>query len=193
MKKNQLLNKLFSDKSRDYSYFSLFFIIFTIFVIFAIKPSLSTAFSLKKEAEDLQKVNSYYEKIIGGIVQAQALLEINRDRLYLLNEAIPDMPQVNKIAGDIRIIAEQNNLQIDKLNIDEIELTKNKKENVLRTVRVNLEASAYFDNLLAFVKNLLQQRRLKSINKLIINKEKEVISTESAQLKINFELEGYYL
>lgn len=192
MDKSQIIKKLFSEKTKDYTYFSLFFIIFSIFVVFAIKPSLTTAFSLKKEAEDLTKVNSYYDKIVMGVVNVQSLLENNRDNLFLIEQAISARPKVNKVAGDLQDAADKNDLKISKLSIEEINLTKD-TQGVLKTVRVSMEARSSFENLMGFVRSFYEQRRIKSLNKLTVSRENTEVSTGSGQLKIVFDLEGYYL
>lgn len=192
MDKSQIIKKLFSEKTKDYTNFSLFFIIFSISVVFAIKPSLTTAFSLKKEVKDLTKVNSYYDKIVMGVVNVQSLLENNRDNLFLIEQAISARPKVNKVAGDLQDAADKNDLKISKLSIEEINLTKD-TQGMLKTVRVSMEARSSFENLMGFVRSFYQQRRIKSLNKLSVSRENTEVSTGSGQLKIVFDLEGYYL
>ena len=59
------INKtIFSKKTKDYTFIILFLLIFSIFIFFAVKPSLTTAVSLKKEEFDLQRVDLLYEKKI---------------------------------------------------------------------------------------------------------------------------------
>lgn len=192
MDKSKLLKKLFSEKTRDYTYFSLFFIIFSVFVIFAIKPSLTTAFSLKKEAEDLAKVNSYYDKVVMGVVNIQSLLENSRDQIFVMEQAISTRPRVNKVAGDLQSAADENNLKISKLSIEEINLTKD-TQGVLKTVRVSMEARSSFEDLMGFIGSFYQQRRIKALNKLTVSRDNSEVSTGSGQLKVVFDLEGYYL
>ena len=44
-----ILKSIFEKKSGDYIFIIFFLLIFSVFIIFAIKPSLATAYSLKKE------------------------------------------------------------------------------------------------------------------------------------------------
>lgn len=191
MNKSEIVKKFFPEKARDYTFFTLFFLLFSVFIIFIIKPSLTTAFSIGKEETDLKKIDSLYEKIIAGIVDTQTLLEKNRDQLYLVEKAIPVQPQVNKIAKDLEQAGTKNLILIKKLNIQEINLIEENK-GFLQKVKVNIEAKSSFDNIIKFIKDLLGQRRLKSIEKLTIIKDNEAAS-ESGQLKFSMEIEGYYL
>ena len=68
----QLLKQINTKKAKDYTFASLFFIVLSIFVFFAIRPSLVTAFSLKKEEEELTKINTSYEAVISRIVTIQS-------------------------------------------------------------------------------------------------------------------------
>ena len=57
---NILLKSIFEKKSGDNIYVIFFLLIFSIFIVFAIKPSLMTAYSLKKEEIDLTKIDQVY-------------------------------------------------------------------------------------------------------------------------------------
>src|SRR3990167_863968 len=50
----------------DYFFVIFFLLIFSVFIIFAIKPSLITAYSLKKEEIDLTKIDKVYEEKISN-------------------------------------------------------------------------------------------------------------------------------
>lgn len=167
----------------------LFFLIFSIFIVFAINPSLKTAFSLKKEAKDLTKIDSLYEKKIMGISLIQSQIEDNRDNLFLLSEAISEYPEVNKMVNDIKTIADKNSLIIKKANIADVNLSQSKKS--LDKVRLIIEGKTNFDNLLTFIKDLSGQRRLKTIYNLIVNQDNE--STTSGQLQVTLTIDGFYL
>jgi len=54
---SNISKSIFVKKTGNYISIIFFLLIFSIFIIFAIKPSLTTAFSLKKEEVDLKKVD----------------------------------------------------------------------------------------------------------------------------------------
>ncbi len=182
---------LFEKENQNYIYFSLFFLIFSFFVYFAIRPSLTTIFSLNKEANELEKINSLYDQQINKILQIQTEIENNRDRLYLINEAMPDFPQVNKIVSDIKTVAETNNFFLKNASIGEVSLF-NTNERDLKTIVFSIEGEANFENIENFINNLYEQRRLKRIKKLVLS-QGEKTATSSASIKINLEVEGFYL
>ena len=189
MDPSKISKSIFVKKTSDYIFIIFFLLIFSVFIIFAIKPSLTTAFSLKKEELDLKKVNKIYEEKISNIVSIQTQIEKNRDNLPLLNQSISEHPEVNKIIEDIKKTADKNSLNIDKASILDINLSKTNQE--LQDVKLMMEVTTNFDNLKQFMTDLLSQRRLKVIDNLVINRDKE--STSSGDLKVALTIDGFYL
>lgn len=190
MRMIKISKDIFSKKVTDYTFAILFFLIFSIFIVFAIRPSLTTVFSLKKEEADLKKIDSLYEERILSVVVIQSQMEENRDYLPLLNQAISSSPQVNKMIDDIKEAADKNSFLIKKATVSDVNLFTSNKKN-LETVKASVEATASFEEFLRFMESLFAQRRLKTIKKIAIASDTE--STTSAQLKITLDVEGYYL
>lgn len=186
---NVVLKSVFEKKSGDYIFIVFFLLIFSIFIIFAIKPSLTTAYSLKKEEKDLTKIDKVYEEKISSISLIQSLMEENRDNLPLLNQSISEQPEVNKIIEDIKKIADKNFITINKASIVDINLSQTNKEK--QNVKLKMETTANFENLRQFIADIFSQRRLKLINDLSINRDKE--SSGSGNLKVNLTIDGYFL
>jgi len=186
---SNISKSIFVKKSGNYIFIIFFLLIFSVFIIFAIKPSLTTAFSLKKEELDLIKVDKIYEEKISNITLIQRQIEENRDNLPLLNQSISEHPEVNKIIEDIKKIADKNSLAINKANIVDINLSKTNQE--LQDIKLIMEVTTNFDNLKQFMTDLFLQRRLKVIDNLVINRDRE--STSSADLKVALTIDGFYL
>ncbi len=192
MKAAQITKKIFSKKIGDYTFAILFFVIFSLFILFAIKPSLTTAASLKREEDDLKKIDELYENQILNIAKVQSLMEENREELPLLTMAISNHPQVNKMIDDIQQASNKSSFTIKKASIGEVNLldTKNKK---LQTLHLTVEGNSDFDTLMRFIDALLAQRRLKTVQKMVISKSQDEQASASGQLKIIMDVEVYYL
>lgn len=188
----ELKTKIFTKKTKDYTFTILFLLIFSVFILFAIRPSLTTAFSLKKEESDLAKVDKIYEDKIISIAQIQSLIEKNRSDIPLLYEAVPTLPQVNKTFNDIKTAADKNLFIIKKANIGEVNLFESNKKTT-QVLKVSVDGEATFDNFLKFSQELSNQRRLKTIQKVAITRgTQEGPVTENAILKIKIDIESYY-
>lgn len=185
----KITKDVFYKKVVDYTFIVLFLLIFSIFIFFAIRPSLKTAFSLKKEEKDLIEIDSIYEKKILSVSLIQSEIEKNRDDLYLIDTALSKNPNVNKIIDDIKMAADKTNFFISKANISDINLLQSKK--TLEKVEVVIEGTSTFPDLLLFIKEINNQRRLKTIDSFQISRSKS--STDSANLSIKINISGYYL
>ncbi|MEK7633337.1 MAG: type 4a pilus biogenesis protein PilO [Patescibacteria group bacterium] len=186
---NIISKSIFTKKSGNYVFIIFFFLIFSVFIIFAIEPSLKTAFSLKKEEKDLKKIDQVYEEKIGSITSIQTQIEESRNDLPLLNQSISENPEVNKIIEDIKKTADKNSLTISKANIVDINLSKVNQE--LQEIRLIMEVTTNFDNLRQFMIDLSSQRRLKVIDNITINRDRE--SSASGELDVALTIDGYYL
>lgn len=190
--KESLLKKLFAQRNRNYTYTIFFFLIFSFFIIFAIRPSLNTAFSLGKKLDDLKRIDQVYETEILKVIDIQNKLVLVRDDLGLLSESIPKSARVNKILNDLKAISEKNNLDLDTMNIGNVSLKESKSNDNLYTIELNFNLAGRFQDLMNFTKDLNDQRRLKVIKNLTINRL-DALSSDSARINITSELEGYYL
>lgn len=180
---------VFKKKNADYIFIIFFLLVFSVFINFAIKPSLTTAYSLKKEEKDLTKIDQVYEEKIVNITQIQTQIEENRENIPLLSQSIAQQPEVNKIIEDIKKIADKNSLFINKANITNIKFTKSRKEK--QDVQMKMEVVTTFDNLRQFITDIFSQRRLKLIDNLVINRDLE--SSGSGNLNVTLTIDGYYL
>ncbi len=186
-----LLHAMQGGKTKDYTFASIFFITFSIFIVFAIKPSLTTAVSLQKQESELRIIDSKYEQLIAQIITIQTSLEQVRDKLYLVDEALPEQPKLNVIMQDIQKSALDNNVSIVKINVHKINLVETEKD-IFRSMTVNVEFAGTFENYMKFESDLANQRRLKKVKTLEISRE-EFEASGGGTLKMLTEIEGYYL
>lgn len=188
----KIIRTLGDKKVRDYIYISIFFILFSIFILFAIKPALTTAFSLKKEEEELKEKNLTYQKAIADASNNLYVLEDVRDKLYLIDDSISNSPQINKVVDDIEKASINSSLFLKNIfvseKIDYIDL----KKTDFKEVRVNLESQGNFADVINMVKVINAQRRLKLIDNIEFFNEVE-ISTSSGSIDIKSEIIGFYL
>lgn len=192
-KKIASLRKLFAKKEvLDYTYATLFFIISSLFAFFAIKPSLAIAFSLKKEAEELKKINRLYEKNIANIIRIQSELEAVRDKIYLIDAATPSKPDIKIIIDNVNETAHNSTITLKPFILSSVDLKSSLKNNHLKNIPINLVFGGDYQGLNDFIKDILTKRRLTIIKNLNITKG-DLTSSESASLNSTMTIENYYL
>ncbi len=189
MNLRNISKSIFVKNSSEYISIIFFLLVFSVFIIFAIKPSLTTVFSLRKEESDLKKIDKIYEEKIINIISIQTQTEQNRDNLPLLIQSIPEHPEVNKIIEDVKKSADKNSMTINKASIVDINLSSTNQE--LQDVKLIMEVGVSFDNFKKFITDIFSQRRLKIVDNVIINRDKE--SSSSSDLKIILTIDGFYL
>ena len=126
---------------------------------------------------------------IGNIINLQSTIEENRDKLYLVDESISNSPQVNKIIMDIKKVGDSNSIIITSLSIGEVNLTELDNKS-LQTLKISLEGSGNYENIMAFIKTLFNKRRLETIEKMKIIKDEK--NTSNSTLTIKMDIQGYY-
>lgn len=193
MDRKKLLSYLTGKKTRDYTYMIAFFLIFSFFVFVLIRPNLIEIFSSFEKIDQLQKVDSFYEKQIEKSLTLQKDMEQIADRTYLLDDAIASRPKVNKMLDDIKIVLDQNDLKVDKINLFDVNL-KDSSVKHTKGVKITMTVKGSFTGISNFVASMYKQRRLKVIKSLVITKDEEKTSSASASLlSTQIQIEGYYL
>lgn len=192
MDRTQFLKKVFSKKTQDYSYAIAFFLIFSFFIIAVIRPNIVSVFSANAKIQELEGTNRVLEAQINNVLQIQTQIERSRDDFYLLKETIAASPQVNKVLSDINTAAEKNNLIIERASIGDVNLKDVSNPQKLKSVMMHLDLLGSYEDLTKFISDLYDQRRLKVIKKLSVARDAKSAS-DSSTLKLQFDIEGYYL
>jgi Tfp pilus assembly protein PilO len=191
MNKSDLVEKVaFKPHLKDYTYAVLFFLLSSFFAFFVIKPVLSIAFTLRREAVDLKHINSVYEKNVLMLVDIQSKMEQIRDRMYLIDDALPKNPQTKKLIVSINQAATDSGVSIKSISISPINLTQ--KNNETKPITLDIDVSGDFTQANGFIKALLNQRRVKTIESLKIARFGDGVDTGQL-LRIQMTVQAYYL
>lgn len=174
-------------KVQDYSFNIFFFLVFSIFLIFAIRPNILTAFSLQKELKELDLKNKEAENIILQIVNYQSVMENYRDKLTLLDEAIPSSPGLAKAIEDVRGTASASGLLVSEMTVESVKFSDQRGSGELQTFQILLSSEGSTADLNTFISAVLKQRRLKMFDTVEISSESE------GATKITLTIKSYYL
>lgn len=192
MEKNRLVKNLLTKKNKDYTYTILFLLIFSFFIFFIIRPNLISVFEANAKIEELKKINDSYNEEIDKIIEVQSVLETKRDDFDYLNEAIASKPQVNKILSDVDVASAETNLISEQISVSDINLKDKGALEKLKSFVVQMNVKGTFEDVVAYIKRVYAQRRLKLIPEFQVGRD-EKESSSSSTLDIRFEVEGYYL
>jgi Tfp pilus assembly protein PilO len=192
MNKNVIKRKLFVKKATDYSYTVLFFISFAFFTFFVIRPNILTILSLQEESGKLHILDTGYENVINKIVTIQSFLQDNGQDLYLLDEALPTLPQINKLVVDSQSSASSSGMSLSTLSINKVNLRDTVVKTERKRIVITLDGIADFTQSKAFITQVMNDRRLKMIQQITFD-QNDKKGSGSGTLKLLLEIEGYYL
>jgi len=192
MNKSIIKRKLLVKKAADYSYTILFFISFAFFTFFVIRPQILTILSLQEQVGRLHILDTGYENVIKKIVDIQSFLQDNGQDLYLLDEALPTLPQINKLVVDTQSSASDSSMILTSMAINKVNLRDIEKKTSRKNISITLEGNGGFISSKDFITRVINNRRLKMIQQLGFNQD-EKKGSASGSLKLQLEIEGYYL
>lgn len=177
-------------KPRVYTGIILSILTVIFFVIFAIKPTLTTITQLIKQTKDQRLVATELEKKISSLSQAQnEYLTIESD-LYLVDEALPQDPQVPLLIKQLETLAYQSGVGISRLRLNEVEL---KKTGSLKTEKQPLSFSftafGNYANLKNFLSSLSTLRRIILVESFSFQKG----TGEKSGLSLNLAAKAWFL
>ncbi|OGK25543.1 hypothetical protein A3C28_01655 [Candidatus Roizmanbacteria bacterium RIFCSPHIGHO2_02_FULL_39_9] len=112
--------------------------------------------------------------------------------MLLLNQAIANKPEVNKILSDLDISSQEGGLVTSGITVSDINLKEKEDGDKLKSFTLNMDFNGDFQNSLSFIKKIFDQRRLKTISNLSIGRD-EKESSESSKLQITMMILGYFL
>ncbi|MCX6730861.1 MAG: hypothetical protein NTZ55_03360 [Candidatus Roizmanbacteria bacterium] len=181
-----------NNEQTDYSYTILFFISFAFFTFFVIRPNILTILSLQEEAGKLHILDSGYENVINKIVNIQSFLQENGQDLYLLDEALPTLPKINKLVLDSQFSASSSGMNLSAMSINQVDLRDTQKRKTRRKIIITLDGAADFIQSKEFITQIMNDRRLKMIQQITFDQD-EKKGSMSGSLKLMLEVEGYYL
>lgn len=196
MDKQEEFKKIFLKKEmHDYYYIISFLLIFSFFIFYIIKPSLTTAFSLKVELDELEQVYAAYNKNIAEIRKISIFLQNSVTEVDLVDKAIPQMPETKTLIEDIKNAATNNKVSLNNLSLSSFDLKNSSKSNQFKTLILTMDTAGEYNNIIDFTQQLFRQKRLKTIQSLKIGEEDNevLMSSGEAQLKVSIQLSGYYL
>jgi Tfp pilus assembly protein PilO len=177
-------------KARTYVGIILSILTITFFVIFAIKPTLTTIAQLIKQTKDQKLVVVALEKKIANLSQAQnEYLAVESD-LYLVDEALPQEPQVPLLIKQLETLAYQSGVSIGRLRINEVDLKKTGSTKIEKQpLSFSFAAFGNYSNLKTFLSSLSSLRTIILVESFSFQKG----TVEKSGLSLNLAAKAWFL
>lgn len=176
------------------------FLAISLFAWYAIRPTAQTIIFLRREIADKIVLNEQMENKITALIEAQATYETIKDRLPVIEQALPYNPDAIILARQLRNLAVISDASISAIQIPSLpilgqEATPGAKlapSKPLEQFPVSMILSGSYVSLKEFMDGLLTLRRIASIDTISIKPAlRQGLQGDTLQLSIR--LQSYYL
>jgi len=184
-------------RGRDFAAVTASLFLTAFFLFFAIRPTANAIAELLGEIKAREKSDIQLQEKIDQIIKAQNFYNQIYDRLFLVEEALPQNPQIASLAKEIEAQRLKENLDLSKLGYSSLVLTdetggKDKKKEAASLTPINftLNMAGQYLDFKDFLKNVFEQRRIVHINNFEIQQAK---GEEIIKLDISLSGNTFYL
>lgn len=172
-------------RKKAYTLMGITLVALSIFGAFAIRPSLSTIFSLRKEVQDLRNVDALLDDKISNLSLAQSRYKTIKKDLYLLDVALPENPEVPTLLQVLNSFSGRSGVTISDMQFDPAGTSTQK----LQTKKAKIAFTGTYPQVLKFLE--LLENSLYQINVLDLS-----VTLRSklgpSYLDVKLDLETYY-
>ncbi len=138
------------------------------FAIFAIKPAVVTIIGLVGEIDAKKTVIAKLSNKINNIVQAQDIFSQVQERYQIIDDALPSRPRYGQAATQYQMIGQNSGIDSSKLEFgiaNGTPLTPTSSDAPI-SVSVPIQDQTDFANVINFINQINQNRRLIQINSI---------------------------
>jgi Tfp pilus assembly protein PilO len=193
--------------TRAYTAIIFSFLVVSLFGWYAIRPTMQTIFTLKREIADKTDLNKKMEDKISALIEAQAAYQDVEPNLPIVNQALPVTSDAVRAAAQLQALASDSHVTITGISISTVPLAadtgpggKHNAANKLTDFPVSLIVTGAYLDIKNFIQGALNLRRVMQIDSMIFSpmRASGAIATDSAtptstQVKLDLKLKLFYL
>ncbi len=176
------------------------FLAASLFLWYAVRPTAQTIIYLQREIADKTVLNQQMEAKITSLIEAQSTYENIKDRLPLLDAALPHNPDAIILARQLRNIANISQATISALQIPSVPLTTDESspgaklipQKPLQEFSVTMVIMGPYASIKTFLSSIANLRRITSIEMLAIRQDATTVASAGNVLQLSIRLKSYY-
>lgn len=177
------------------------FLAMALFVLYAIRPTAQTIIYLRREIADKTVLNQQMENKITALIEAQATFETIKDRLGIVDQALPKNPDALVVARQLNNLVHLSGASVSAMQIPSLPLISNEATpgakiaaaaaKPLEEFPVSIVINGSYASLESFMEGLLQMRRIVRIDSLSF-KQTQKRGVPGSTLQLSIRLKSYY-
>lgn len=210
--------KLEKPRNKAYTSIVFSFLVISLFGLYAIRPTIQTILSLKREIKDKTELSKQMEEKIAALIEAQAYYQEVEPLLPAVDQALPSIPDAVPLLIQLRNLASMSATTITTIQVPSVPLMS---QEILpgnkglanpstpttagtgkqQTFDISLSVKGPYSNIRAFIEGITFMRRIATIESIsIIPGQIDSNASASASAKSNskllqlaLKLKAYYL
>lgn len=168
-----------NEKTRGIIEITITLFIISFFLFFAIKPTSETISKLVGDIKSKRILTTKMKSKIDQVIVAQDSFGQIQEKYYLVEEALPSIPNYVDAYNQINFALSQNNIVMDKFSF-------NQPDSNYFTLKISTSSS--FSSGLSLIENLFKLRRIFNLPTLTFSQDEQIDSAGQINLSIPLEI-----
>jgi Tfp pilus assembly protein PilO len=194
--------------TRAYTAIIFSFLVVSLFGWYAIRPTMQTIFTLRREIADKTDLNKKMEDKISALIEAQAAYQEIEPKLPVVDQALPVTSDAVRAARYLSALASDSRVTITTMGISSLPLTADTgpgakqatASDTLVNFPISLSVTGAYPDIKSFTQGILNLRRIMQITSMLFSPiyAEEPAASGSAtpagtQVKLDLKLKLFYL
>ncbi|MEK9200957.1 MAG: type 4a pilus biogenesis protein PilO [Patescibacteria group bacterium] len=160
---------------RDSAFLILSLILVIFLSAFALRPTLVTVASLFGQIREQKMIANQLNKKIQNLQVASDLMETEKERLALLNQALPNTPNVSQWVESVQQLSIESGVVVESLSLGNTVFGRQIQPEKIEVVKTNfsISISGDYDQVESFVTGLEDFLRITIVTDLRLSRNQE--------------------
>jgi len=199
--------KMAKPANRAYTAIILSFLTVSLFGWYALRPTMQTIFTLKREITDRTDINAKMEDKISALIEAQAAFDNISGSLPLLSQALPGDTQPVRAVAQLQGLAHDTNVTITGISVQPVSLTNTPGKSPQPAANssnfpLSITVAGKYTDVKNFIFGIQNLRRIMSLDSIAFSLKKESASVASGSaipvstgtsVQVELKLKVFYL
>ena len=179
--------------NRAYTAIIFSFLVVSLFAWYAIRPTMQTIFTLKREIVDKTDIDKKMENKISALIEAQAAYQEIEPNIPLIEQALPVYSDSPRAVHQLQGLAADADVTMSDLSLAAVPIaTSTAVPNTITDFPISLTVTGTYPQITTFVHGILTLRRMMNIDSMLFSPSQSA-TPSGTQIKLDLKLKVFYL
>lgn len=194
-------------KANAYTTAIFSFLAVSLFGWYAVRPTLQTILTLRREIADNTKISARMEDKITKLIEVQASYQSVQDDLPLLDQAVPSIPDAIGVVSQLKNLAQVNSASVSSITVSSVPIIGKPSESTesgvqqdaqskkILNVPIAMIITGSYPALRSFVDGLITLRRIVTIDTITLNLDTDTRASSTSSdiaLRMTVKVNAHY-